>query len=62
MMKLLSKKQVKEKVLYCGTQIQRLENAGLFPKRIRLGNGPRSRVGWLEDEVEDWLQTHIDRR
>ena len=42
--------------------IQRLEDQGRFPKRIRLGNGPRSRVGWLESEIHDWLQERIDRR
>ena len=61
-MRLLSKKQLKEMVLYSGTQIQRLENAGQFPKRVRLGNGLRSRVGWIESEVLDWLQKRIDQR
>ena len=48
-MRLLSKKQVREKVLYSPAHIARLEAAGLFPKRIRLGQG---RVGWLEHEIE----------
>ena len=61
-MKLLSKKQLKEMILYSGTHIQRLENAGQFPKRVRLGNGPRSRVGWIESEVQDWLQKRVDQR
>lgn len=59
---LLSKKQLKEFVLYSSQHIQRLENAGQFPKRVRLGNGPRSRVGWVKQEVVDWLQTRIDQR
>lgn len=61
-MKLLSKKQVRELVLYSGTHIARLEKKGLFPKRVRLGNGPRSRVGWVESEVLEWLQERINRR
>ena len=44
-MKLLSKRQLKELVLYSSQHIQRLENANRFPRRVRLGNGPRSRVG-----------------
>ena len=32
--------------------IARMEKAGTFPQRIRIGNGS---VGWLEHEVEDWL-------
>jgi len=61
-MKLLSKRQLKELVLYSPQHIQRLEDAGTFPKRIRLGNGPRSRVGWIEQEVLDWLRVRIERR
>ncbi len=60
--KLISRKQLKELVLYSPQHIQRLENAGQFPKRVRLGNGPRSRVGWLHQEVQDWLQKRIDQR
>jgi len=44
-MKLLSKKQVRELVLYSPQHVARLEAAGLFPRRIRLG---ANRVGWLE--------------
>ena len=58
-MRLLSKRQVKELVLYSPQHIARLEAAGQFPKRVRLG---ANRVGWVEDEVLDWLQTRIDRR
>lgn len=58
-MKLLSKRQVREKVLYSPAHIDRLEKAGQFPKRVRLG---QHRVGWLESEVEDWLQARLDDR
>ena len=61
-MRLLSKRQLKELVLYSPQHIQRLEDAGKFPKRLRLGNGPRSRVGWIEQEILDWLQLRIDAR
>lgn len=58
-MRLLSKRQLREVVLYSPQHIQRLENAGKFPKRIRLG---QNRVGWVEDEVLAWLQERIDAR
>lgn len=59
MMKLLSKKQVREKVVYSVQHITRLEQKGLFPKRIRLGD---SRVAWLESEVDDWIEQKLLER
>lgn len=32
--------------------IYRMEKAGKFPKRLRLGG---NRCGWLQSEVTDWL-------
>lgn len=61
-MRLLSKRQLKELVLYSSQHVARLEKVGKFPRRVRLGNGPRSRVGWLEAEVLEWLQKRIDAR
>lgn len=63
-MRLLSKRQVKELVLYSYTHTARMEKDGLFPKRVRLnpGLGPRSRVGYIEKEILDWLQRLIDAR
>ncbi|MCB0827009.1 MAG: AlpA family phage regulatory protein [Armatimonadetes bacterium] len=58
-MKLLSKRQVRELVLYSPQHIARLEAAGQFPKRVKLGN---CRVGWIESEVLEWLQEKIDAR
>jgi len=58
-MRILSKRQVKELVLYSPQHIARLEAAGKFPKRVHLGP---CRVGWVEDEILDWLQKRIDAR
>ncbi len=58
-MRILSKRQLKELVLYSPQHIARLEKAGQFPKRVHLGP---SRVGWVEAEVLDWLQKRLDRR
>lgn len=58
-MKFLSKKQIREKVLYCPAHIARLEAVGKFPKRVQLGPG---RVGWVEEEIEEWMRELIAKR
>ena len=58
-MRILSKRQLKELVLYSPQHVARLEAAGQFPKRIQLG---ACRLGWVEAEILDWLQQRIDRR
>lgn len=58
-MRILSKRQVTELVLYSPQHIARLEKAGVFPKRVP--RGP-NRVGWVEGEVLDWLRERLDRR
>jgi prophage regulatory protein len=58
-MKILSKKQLKDYVVYSMQHIARLEAAGKFPKRIKLGV---NRVGWIEQEVLAWLEERIANR
>ena len=58
-MRILSKRQVKELVLYSPQHIARLEKVGQFPKRVQLG---QSRVGWVEGEILDWLQIRLEAR
>jgi prophage regulatory protein len=56
---LLSKKQVREMVLYSPQHIARLEQQGKFPRRVLLGPG---RVGWVREEVEAWVRARIAER
>jgi prophage regulatory protein len=58
-MKLLSKKVLREKVVYSIQHITRLEQEGKFPKRIRLGD---NRVAWLESEVDEWIEQKVIER
>jgi prophage regulatory protein len=39
--------------------IRRLEEAGLFPKRVQLG---ANRVGWVRAEVEAWIDARMGGR
>jgi prophage regulatory protein len=52
--KLVSKKELKSVygIPYCFAQIARLEAAGQFPTRVRLG---ACRVAWYAEEVEEWI-------
>ena len=58
-MRILSKKALRELVLYSPQHIARLEKAGQFPKRVQLGV---NRVGWVEEEVDQWIRERIDDR
>jgi prophage regulatory protein len=57
----VSKKELKSicGIPYSGQHIARLEAAGRFPKRIKLG---QNRVVWLLSEVEGWLDERIATR
>jgi prophage regulatory protein len=58
-MRIIRRHQLTDKVGYCLAHIYRLERQGLFPQRIRLG---RRAVGWVDEEVEAWLQERVDAR
>jgi prophage regulatory protein len=58
-MRILSKRQLKELVLYSPQHVARLEKAGQFPKRVQLGP---NRVGWVEAEVLEWLEQRLAQR
>jgi predicted DNA-binding transcriptional regulator AlpA len=52
--RIITWKELKEIIPYCRVHVGRLEKLGLFPQRIRLGQG-RGRVGWFEHEVRAWI-------
>lgn len=58
-MRILSKRQLKELVLYSPQHVARLEKAGKFPRRVQLGP---NRVGWVESEVLEWLEQRLANR
>lgn len=55
MKKLIGWTQLKTLIPYARQSVLRLENEGKFPHRLRLGNGPRSKAGWYEHEVLEWI-------
>ena len=59
--KLVSKKELKSiyGVPYSVQHIARLELAGRYPKRIKLG---QCRVAWLSEEIEAWIEERVANR
>ena len=59
--KLVSKKELKSVlgIPYCFAHIARLEAAGEFPLRVKLG---QCRVAWYLDEVVEWIESKARSR
>jgi prophage regulatory protein len=51
-LRIVTQKELRLLVPYTPQHILRLEKAGKFPARIRLG---MNRVGWLLTEIEAWI-------
>ena len=51
--------QVREIVSYSASHLWRLERAGQFPKRVRLGG---NRVAWVQSEVSAWVESKLASR
>ncbi len=61
MKRLVTKRELREilGIPYCQQHIARLEAAGQFPRRIRLG---QNRVVWLMEEVLAWIDQRVANR
>ncbi|MGE0626717.1 MAG: helix-turn-helix transcriptional regulator [Hyphomicrobiaceae bacterium] len=55
-LRIITEKEVISLVPYTGQHIRRLEKAGKFPRRIKLGE---NRVGWRLIDIEDWLKARL---
>ncbi len=53
------KPEVADRVGYSMVHIMRLEKAGLFPKKVKLGPGA---IGFLESEIDDWIAARAAER
>lgn len=61
-MKLLSKKQLREKTSLSIVHITRLEQQGKFPQRVKLTDAENGRVAWIEEEIDDWITQRLLKR
>jgi prophage regulatory protein len=53
--RILSAKELRNRIPYHPTHLARLEKDGKFPKRIKLN--PNGRVGWSEFEIDEYIKT-----
>ncbi len=60
-MKILRQPEVVERVGYSPMHLRRLEAAGVFPRRVKLSPGGTA-VGWVEDEIEAYLEARVAER
>ena len=52
--RVLAQKNLLAKIPLSRITIWRLEREGKFPSRLRL---TANRIGWFEDEIEEWLES-----
>jgi prophage regulatory protein len=57
--RILNRRDTCHMVSISATQLDRLVNANKFPQPVWLS--PK-RKGWVENEIEDWLQSKIKAR
>ena len=57
--RIVSAKERRELIPYSDMHVWRLEKAGQFPKRIKLG---ASRVGWSLRELDQWITDRKSER
>jgi prophage regulatory protein len=57
--RLMGRRELRGWVPYSEQQIRRLEAAGKFPRRVRLG---ANRVAWVREEIEHWLTARMKER
>ena len=58
-MRCIDWKELKSIIPYSRQHIGRLERAGEFPKRVRLG---QCRICWMLNEVRAWLDLRLNQR
>ena len=58
-MELIDWTKLRQMVPWSRAHVQRLEDAGRFPRRVRLGQG---RVAWVRREIEEHIEALIRQR
>jgi len=59
---ILRKQDAAKKVGLCKQHLQNLINSGEFPRPIKLGGHDSRAVGWIEAEIDAWIEKKIAER
>jgi prophage regulatory protein len=51
--------EISKRIPYSQNHLRRLESAGQFPRRVRVGP---NRVAWVRGEIDDWVEQRIASR
>jgi prophage regulatory protein len=57
--RIIRRHELRQRINYSDVHVWRLEKLGKFPQRVKIG--PNS-VGWVESEIDSWIQKRIDDR
>ena len=60
--RIISSRERRQRIPYSDMHIWRLEKAGKFPRRIKLGPSPTGRVGWRLSEIMNWIEERAAER
>lgn len=55
----LTRSELKKYVAYSNAHLIRLEKAGAFPRRVKLGLGRGARVAWPAPLVAEWQRARL---
>ena len=60
--RIVSSKERRHLIPYSDMHVWRMEQAGRFPKRIRLGGNQGNRIGWSYRELQEWIAARKNER
>jgi prophage regulatory protein len=56
---ILRKQEVLRRIGVSASTLWRMEREGEFPSPVRIST---NRVGWVETEIDEWIQARIEQR
>ena len=61
-LKVLRLREVKARIGLTTSQIYHMAREGTSPRQIKLSPGPCGAMGWLEHELNEWIEARASER